>query len=531
MHNENNELPKEIEEGNIEYKLKVVINNPERLEELATQLNYRLNEGGGEAFYELGVSDEGELIGLEEEEAKITLANFEEICKRVNASFTIVREAEGKKGKVYELLVRRTIDSPPVTTSIVLIGNADAGKSTIKGVLVHNTLDDGNGLAMSKVARYIHEIKMRRTSSVSTHILGFNMENVTVNSELPSYNESEIYLRSSKIVNLIDLAGHERYLKTTLRGITGNLPDYAMLVVAANSGIVGTFKEHLGISLALRIPVFIVVTKIDIAPKEKLKQTLNDISHVLKLPGINQIPFVIKSKDDAVLAARNMKSGRVVPIFMVSNVNGFGLENLKSFLNLLPPRLRWYEKVTKPFKCYVDELFNVSGVGTVVSGLVEEGAISTGEDVFIGPFIGERKMYRKVKIKSIQINRVFVNRVFAGQSATFAIPEVEYDEVRKGMVLLGTNAKLISITKFKADIKVLHHPTTIKVGYSPVIHLHTIRQTAKIVSMTKDALRTGDSDIVTFQFIQRPEHVEENEVFLFREGRTKGIGVVLETYS
>ncbi|MEM0076390.1 MAG: GTP-binding protein, partial [Thermoproteota archaeon] len=227
MHNENYELPKEIENGNIEYKLKVVINDSERLEELATQLNYRLNEGGGEAFYELGVSNEGELIGLSEEEAKITLTNFEKICKRVNASFIVVRETEGKKGKVYELLIRRTIDSPPVTTSVVLIGNADAGKSTIKGVLVYNTLDDGNGLAMSKVARYIHEIKMRRTSSVSAHILGFNMENVTINSTLPNYNESEIYLRSSKIVNLIDLAGHERYLKTTLRGITGNLPDYA----------------------------------------------------------------------------------------------------------------------------------------------------------------------------------------------------------------------------------------------------------------------------------------------------------------
>ncbi|MEM0220151.1 MAG: elongation factor 1-alpha, partial [Thermoproteota archaeon] len=75
MHNENYELPKEIENGNIEYKLKVVINDSERLEELATQLNYRLNEGGGEAFYELGVSNEGELIGLSEEEAKITLTN------------------------------------------------------------------------------------------------------------------------------------------------------------------------------------------------------------------------------------------------------------------------------------------------------------------------------------------------------------------------------------------------------------------------------------------------------------------------
>ncbi|MGQ9781175.1 MAG: GTP-binding protein [Nitrososphaeria archaeon] len=521
----------ENDEGNVEYKLKLTSIDSDRIDELATQLNYRLNEGGGEAFYELGVTDEGELLGLEPSEAEISFKNFDRVCKAINVFYSVIRCVEGKKGKVYELLVRRMAEALPISVSVVLVGNADAGKSTIKGTLVYGVLDDGNGLAMSKVVRYIHEIRMRRTSAVNTHILGFDLQGKDVNSALVNYNESEIYLKSSKIVNLIDLAGHEKYLKTTLRGILGNLPDYSLLVVSANSGIVGTFKEHLGISLALKIPVIICVTKIDLAPENRLRDTLDDIIRVLKLPGINQIPHIVKSKDDIVLAARHIRSGRIVPIFQVSNLKGDGLQELKKFFNILPPRIRWRENLERPFKLYVDEIFNVTGVGSVVSGLVEEGAVSVEDEVVIGPFEDQREPFKKVRVKGIQINRMFVNRAFAGQSATFAIPDIRYDKIRKGLVLLDKKTTPKPVIRFRADVKILHHPTTMRIGYSPVIHSHTIRQTARTVQMSKEVLRTGDVAEVTFEFIVRPEYIERGQTFVFREGRTRGIGTVLETYS
>jgi len=521
----------ENDEGNVEYKLKLTSVDKDRLNELATQLNYRVNEGGGEAFYDLGVTDEGELLGLDPKEAEVTFKNFDKICKMINVSYTIIRSVEGKKGTVYELLVRRVAETLPISVSLVFVGNADAGKSSIKGALVYNVLDDGDGLAMSKVVRYIHEIKMRRTSAVNTHILGFDILGNCVNSDLINYSESEIYLKSSKVLNLIDLAGHEKYLRTTLRGILGNLPDYAVLVVAANSGIVGTFKEHLGISLALKIPVFICLTKIDITPEEKIRETLDDIIKVLKFPGINQIPYIVKSKDDIVLAARHVKSGRVVPIFTISNLTGYGLQDLKTFLNIIPPRISWKECYERAFKFYVDEIFNVTGVGTVASGLVEEGAIAVEDEVLIGPFEDAKLPFKRTKIKGIQINRVFVKRAFAGQSATIASPAIEYSKLRKGMVLLDKNLSPTPVRTFKAQVKVLHHPTTMRVGYTPVIHAHTIRQTAKIIEMSKEALRTGDIADVTFQFIMRPEYLEKNETFVFREGKTRGIGTVEEVFS
>ena len=76
----------------------------------------------------------------------------------------------------------------------------------------------------------------------------------------------DICEKSAKVISFIDLAGHERYLKTTVFGMTSALPDYAMLMIGANAGLVGMSKEHLGIALALGIPIAVVITKVDMCP-------------------------------------------------------------------------------------------------------------------------------------------------------------------------------------------------------------------------------------------------------------------------
>lgn len=101
--------------------------------------------------------------------------------------------------------------------------------------------------------------------------------------------------RSSKVVTMVDLAGHERYFKTTAYGLTGHLPDYACLLVGANAGVVGMCKEHLGVALALKVPAFFVVTKVDICPEHILKQSLQQLMGVLKRPGVKKRPFVVNT--------------------------------------------------------------------------------------------------------------------------------------------------------------------------------------------------------------------------------------------
>ena len=78
------------------------------------------------------------------------------------------------------------------------------------------------------------------------------------------------------------MCGHEKYLKTTIYGLVGMFPDFAMIIIGANMGISRMTKEHLGIALALKIPFFIVITKIDIAPENVYQETMAKLVEILK---------------------------------------------------------------------------------------------------------------------------------------------------------------------------------------------------------------------------------------------------------
>lgn len=94
------------------------------------------------------------------------------------------------------------------------------------------------------------------------------------------------------------------------------------------------------------------------------------------------------------------------------------------------------------------------------------------------------------------------------------------------MILLDKNVTPLSIYDFEAEVVILHHATTIKPNYQAVIHCGVIRQAAKVVDMNKDLLRTGDKGHIKFKFMYRPEYLKQGTTILFREGRTKGLGVV-----
>lgn len=103
---------------------------------------------------------------------------------------------------------------------------------------------------------------------------------------------------SKKIVTFLDLCGHEKYLKTTMFGLVGLMPDYSMIVVGANMGVSRMTKEHLGISLALKVPIFIVITKIDISPPEVFEKTKETLVKILKSPSCQRLPVVVRDEDD-----------------------------------------------------------------------------------------------------------------------------------------------------------------------------------------------------------------------------------------
>ena len=141
-------------------------------------------------------------------------------------------------------------------------------------------------------------------------------------------------LISTKIYEIL---GHQRYLRTTLSGLTGYSPHYVMLVISANSGIVPMTQEHVGYAIALEVPFFIIMTKVDVTPKAKLQQTLDSLAKFLAQIGSKKVPLIVKNGDNLLNAVSNISKENVVPIFCVSSVSGTGLQEVKRFLHLLPP--------------------------------------------------------------------------------------------------------------------------------------------------------------------------------------------------
>jgi len=338
---------------------------------------------------------------------------------------------------------------------------------------------------------------------------------------------------SDKIVSLIDLCGHENYLKTTIFGLTGLVPDYAMIVIGANMGVQRMTKEHLGIALALKIPIFIVITKLDIAPPEILKQTLEYLTKVLKSTGAMKLPMIVKESDDINVIAQSVMSDRVCPIFCVSSVQGDGIKELRTFMSCLQTRVSLQTNTFKTsedkVEFLIDGSFKVTGVGLVLSGTLVSGTISNNQVLIIGP--DTKGDFRQITVKSIHFKRSAVDSISSGNSCCVSVKSKDKDgitqtDIRKGMVLLDKDTNCKTVMEFEAEVVILHHATTIKPKYQAVIHCGVVRQTAQVISMGTELLRTGDRGIVKFRFMKSPEYLHEGATILFREGRTRGLGQV-----
>lgn len=534
-----NSLPPEIEEGNIEYKLKLVNPSESRMEHLITQMKWRLEEGEGEAIYEIGVEDNGMLVGLSKPDLDASMESLQTMALRLGAAISVLRERtietedEENPRHALEILVRKVPeDQQFIDLRLAVLGNVDGGKSTLLGVLTQGELDNGRGRARLNLFRHLHEIQSGRTSSISHEILGFNSKGEIVNYS-DSRTVEEILENSTKLITLIDLAGHHKYLKTTIFGLTGYAPDFAMLVVSANTGLAGTTKEHLGFTLALKVPVFVVVTKIDKCRRFAVEKTVSQLEKILKSPGCKKVPLRIKSDDDAITAATNFESDTITPIFTISSVTGKNLDLLTKFLNVLPPmkNVKEREKLKQHHTEYqIDALFSVPGVGTVVGGTIHSGSIKEGEELQLGPL--EDGTFTKVHVKSVHRNRLPCRLIQAGQTASVALHDVKRENIRKGMVLLGPEIQPSACYKFEADVFVLFHSSQITKGFETTLYVGSVCQTCRIETIYhKDSIRTSEKAQVIFRFIKQPEHIKVGSRLLFRTGTTKGMGEVIKVYS
>ena len=566
-------LGPEKDDGDIEYKRSLLGKGKERQLELETQMRYRMEEGNGQCTYVIGVEDDGTPYGLTADEYKETREVLEKIARRNDYSLRLLttskcvrridvstNKEENKElsshgttieGYAYEFLVREnnTIDYEEV--KIATGGGVDSSKSTTIGVLISGILDDGRGSARAKVLNFKHELQSGRTSSISQQILGYDLEGKIVNHDtsIKKISWPEISARSSKIIKFFDLCGHSKYSKTTIRGMISNSVDYAIITVGANMGSKCNTREHISICLTLRIPIIIFLTKIDLGYKvpDEMAKTLSDIKKIFSQPGARKMVFPVDNMNDVITAAKNIKGGDIVPLFKTSNVSGDGLDLVHEFLNMVRPRLKFDS--TSKTELHIGETFMVHGVGLIVGGFLKRGIVSTGCEYFLGP-MGDG-LYKRVKCRSLHVNRTQVQQASSGRYVCVNIPKVERKMVSKGMVLVSTKEQCLKVEYFTAEVVVYRtHHTTIRVGYETMVHVNSVRSTAKLIEIkekkkvnlkksteipkfvgTEDditSLSLGDRAIIKLQFKNRSQYISVGDRILLAETLIKMTGKIIE---
>lgn len=540
----------ESDEGNIEYKYILTEKSKERIENLATQMRYRCNEGNGECIYNLGVHDDGTCTGITQLEYEETMKVLEHMASKNKYNISLLSTIKVEDDlSIYEIFVREDNDKKYKEINIAVAGSVNMGKSSLVSVLTHGNLDDGRGSARIAACNFKHEMISGRTSSIGHHIMGFDKSGGIVNYNGIGSKMSwpEIVRGSSKIINILDLCGHEKYLKTTIRGLTSGNPDCCIILVAANKGVrnldkkkvTNMTREHIFLCVSLGIPFIICVTKVDLVQDQGIRdiynQTMDDIKAIVKNPGIRRHVLKISNKDDMVVAAKQLYTKSIVPIFSVSNVSGEGLPLLKEFFNILQNKPQTSTK-TADVKMRIDGIWSVPGTGTVVGGQLISGEISVNNKLFLGPVNNE---YISITVRSIHRKRVPVQHVESGTYVCLGLKKVERKNIRRGMMILSNKTQQQLVYKFTAKIKVLKtHSTTIRVGYQPIVHCSNIRHNVTLTSIENKhnhreieeddgILRNGDTAICGFEFVNYPEYVEIGEQVLFAENRTKVVGTII----
>jgi GTPase len=369
-----------------------------------------------------------------------SLATLRLMASELKATTSILRRKNLDSGKsCVEVLVRKLSENKNIEEiRISVMGSVDAGKSSIISVLTQGELDNGRGRARLQMFRHFHEIKSGRTSCISHELLGFDQFGNVISKHNEMMTAEEVSDLSTKLISFMDLAGHRRYMRTTIQAVSGYAPHFIALVIASGNLNQMTI-ENLQIIKAFKIPFFVILTKIDLVSPEDagtLKQLLQLLNDVDKL----KTPLIIGSMNDFRLLDEE-DSKKYIPIFCVSNVTGAGLDFLQKYLFMLTPNINEGEQHRldkEPPEFHIDEIFRVQGVGTIVGGLLVKGTMYEKMKVKCGP--GPNGEFYQGFVKSIHRNKFPCKSIKSNQCASvcFSVSN-ELPVLRSGMVLVADN--------------------------------------------------------------------------------------------
>ena len=362
--------------------------------------------------------------------------------------------------------------------NLAFIGHVDHGKSTLvghmllqAGAIAEQQLDDGENKFRFVMDKLGEERERGVTIDLAHQKFSTNKYDFTV----------------------VDCPGHRDFVKNMITG--ASQADAAVLVVAADDGVMPQTKEHVFLSKTLGINQLIVaVNKIDLVDysEDKYNEIKEAVSTLIKSVGFNpaDVPFI------------------PISAFEGDNITDKS-ENTSWYKGdaLIPAldKLTAPEKpVDLPLRIPIQDVYSITGVGTVPVGRVETGVVKQGDNVIFEPagVSGE--------VKSIEEHHEILPSAEPGDNIGFNVRGVGKNDVRRGDVAGHTDNAPTVAKEFEAQIVVLQHPGVITVGYTPVFHCHTSQVACTFTELSKkinpstgqveeenpDFLKTGNSAFV-----------------------------------
>mmetsp|Transcript_22494 Transcript_22494/g.63741 ORF Transcript_22494/g.63741 Transcript_22494/m.63741 type:complete len:294 (-) Transcript_22494:25-906(-) len=277
----------------------------------------------------------------------------------------------------------------------------------------------------------------------------------------------------------------------------------------------------------------------DRCPTHVFDSTMESVQNMLKSADIGLRPLKIRTDDDVIFAVKYASS--FTPVLPISAVSGDGLDKLHRLLRSLPQRRKHKKKINRPFEFLVEDIFNLNGVGIVVSGFVNRGQIQVGETIHIGPLRDGSDL--AATVKSIEVARSSVNEAWAGHTACFALSMSDRKRqkmlLRKGMVAIK-DRPVPTYRKLTAEVCLLRGRTVtvVKDSYEATLHVLHMKLPARVVDIVKHGDSTSSTEIrqggratITFEFSQRPCFVRKGMKIILRDGHARGFGVILSVQS
>ncbi|SMO59887.1 GTPBP1 family GTP-binding protein [Halorubrum cibi] len=508
-----------------------------RMESLVAQLRHRVLSGDGEATYVLGVTDDGGLAGVPPDAFSETMDVLSLLAEEADAHIADVEtwsagaDGDGDDAGLVGLATVREGGMFEADDDHLVVGTAghvDHGKSTLVGTLVTGRADDGQGGTRGFLDVQPHEVERGLSADLSYAVYGFagdtddddtetaDDDAIRMDNPHRKSDRARIVEEADRLVSFVDTVGHEPWLHTTIRGLVGQKLDYGLLVVAADDGPTATTREHLGILLATDLPTIVAITKADAVTDDRLAAVEREVESTLRNAG--QTPLLL-DRHGVDVAVAEVGDG-VVPVVRTSAVTKEGVDTLDRLFETLPKRVT---PEREAFRMYVDRSYKVTGVGAVASGTVNSGTVEAGDELLLGPMADGS--FREVEVRSIEMHYHRVDKAKAGRIVGIALKGVDEAEIERGMALVPRDADPDPVREFDAEVMVLNHPTRIREGYEPVVHVETVSEAAAF-EPAGGRLLPGDTGRTRVRFKFRPYLIEEGQRFVFREGSSKGVGTV-----